>query len=95
MLPYIFPGSSDLDATTGTIELQVHSTTLSDLTPNQEFESNNSILRSLSPDIPTITLQYWITTRSILLTFMQDQQEAGYSVLYFTPFFTKEAWTRL
>ena len=26
---------------------------------------------------------------------MQDWQEAGYNVLYFTPFSTEAAWTRL
>ena len=72
--------------------LQVHLMIASDLTPNQAFESDNGILHASSLDVPVITLQYWITTRSILPTFTQDQQEAGYKVLYFTPFLTKAAW---
>ena len=66
-----------------------------DLTPKQVFESGTVILHFLSLDAPTITFQYWITTRSIIPMFVQNCQEAGYNVLYFTPFSTKAAWTRL
>ena len=68
---------------------------LSNLTPDQVFKSNTFILHALSSDVPTLTLQYWITTRSILPMFTQDSQEAGYNVLYFTPFSIEVAWTRL
>ena len=75
--------------------LQFHPTILSDLTPEQAFESNNGIIHVFSSDVPNITTQFWITTSSILSTFTQDWQGAGYNVLYFTPFSTKGVWTRL
>ena len=75
--------------------LQVHPTIPIDLTPEQAFEYDNGILHALLSEAPTITIQYWIMTRSIIPTFMQDQREAGYNILYFNPFLTKAAWTRL
>ena len=75
--------------------LRAHPTILSDLTPEQSFESDTGILYALSLGNPTITLQYWITTRSILPKFTQDRQEAGYDALYFNPFSSEAAWTRL
>ena len=75
--------------------LHVHPAIPSNLTPNQAFDSNTGILRALLSDVLTLTFKYWITTRSILTTFTQDCQEAGYEVLYLTPFLTKAAWTRL
>ena len=75
--------------------LQAHPTILIDLTPDQVFDSDTVILHSSSSDTPTITFQYWITTRSILPTFTHYFQEAGYNVIYFTPFSTEAAWTRL
>ena len=89
--PHISPNYTALDATDGTMELQVHPTITSNLNPEQVFESNNGILHSSFSDVPTIIIQYWITARSIILTFMQDQQEEGYNVLYFTLFLTKAA----
>ena len=75
--------------------LQAHPTIPSNLTPEQEFESDTGILHLSSSGSPTITFQYWITTRSIFRTFTQDRLEAGYNVLYFTPFSIKAVWTRL
>ena len=67
----------------------------SDLTPKQAFESNTGIHHASSLGNPTLTIQYWITTRSILPTFTQDIQEARYNVLYFNPFSSEAVWTRL
>ena len=75
--------------------LCTHPTIPSNLTPEQAFESDTGILHEFSLDIPTLTLQYWIATRSILLKFTQDWQEAGYNVLYFTPFLNESTWTSL
>ena len=77
------------------MELCAHPTIPSDLTPEQVFESDTGILHASSSGDPTLTIQYWITTRSILSTFTQDIQEAGYDFLYFNPFSSKAAWTRL
>ena len=75
--------------------LQAHPAIPRDLTPEQAFESDTGILHVSSSDDPTITLQSWITTSSILPTFTQDFQEAGYNILYFYQFSTEVAWTRL
>ena len=75
--------------------LCAHPSITSDLTPEQSFKYDTGILHaSLSGNL-ILTLQYWITTRSILRTFTQDHQEASYDVLYFTPFSTDGAWTHL
>ena len=75
--------------------LHAHPTIPSDLTPMQAFDSDTGILHATLSDAPTLTLQYWVTKRLILPEFMQDRQEASYDVLYFTPFSTEAAWTRL
>ena len=75
--------------------LRAHPTILGGLTHKQAFKSNTSILHASPSDVLTLTLQYWITTSSILPTLTQDSQEASYDVFYFTPFSTKAAWTRL
>ena len=93
--PYICPYSSALDVPSVTKALHVHPAIPSNLTPNQAFDSDTGILCALLSDVLTLTFKYWITTRSILTTFTQDCQEAGYDVLYLTPFLTKAAWTRL
>ena len=77
------------------MSLYAHPTIPSTLPPKQVFKSDTGILRALSSDVLTLNLQYWITTRSILPTFTQGCQEAGCGVLYFTPFSTEVAWTRL
>ena len=75
--------------------LHAHPTIPSKITPEQAFKCNTGNPHALSSVDPTLTIQYWITTRSILLTFTQDLQEAGYDVLYFTPFSLEWGWTRL
>ena len=75
--------------------LRAHSTILSDLTNKQYFELDTGILNALSLGDPTLTIQYWITTRSILPTSTQYRQEDGYNVLYFTLSSSEVAWTRL
>ena len=74
--------------------LRAYPTIPSDLKPKQALESDTGILHVSSPDAPSLTLQYWITTRSTLPTFTQDLQEAGYGILYLTPFLVKVAWAR-
>ena len=75
--------------------LRTQPTILSDLTPEQAFESDTGILHaSLSGDL-TLTVQYWIATRSILPTFTRDRLEAGYDVISFTPLSLEAAWARL
>ena len=61
--------------------LRSHPTIPSDLTPEQEFDFNTGILHASSSGDPTLTIQHWIKTRSILLMFTQYHQEAGYDVL--------------
>ena len=95
MPPHLCPNSPHRDAPTGTMALCTHPTILSNLTPEQAFKSDTGILHASFLDAPTLTLQYWITTGSILPKFTQDIQEAGYDVLYFTFFSTEAAWTRL
>ena len=92
---YLCPDSSTLDVTAKTMALQFHPMIMSDITPEQVFQSDSGILHALLLDVPKITLQYWITTMSIIMMFKQYRQEAGYKVLYFTPFLTKAVWTRL
>ena len=75
--------------------LRTHPTIPSDLTTEQVFEYDTGILHALSSGHPTLTIQYCITTRSTLPTFTKYHQEAGYDVLYFTPFSSEAAWTRL
>ena len=77
------------------MSLRSHPTIPSKLTPEQAFESDTGILHASLLDAPTLTLKYWITTKSILPTFTQDLQEASYGVLYFTKFSTELAWMRL
>ena len=74
--------------------LGAHPTIPSDLTQEQAFKSDTVILHSTSSETH-LTLQYWITTQSILLTFTQDIRVAGFTIIYFTPFSSEEAWTRL
>ena len=71
--------------------VRAHAKITSDLTPEQVFESNTIILHALLVGDPTLAIQYCITTRSILLTFTQDLQEAKYDILYFTPFSSEAA----
>ena len=66
----------------------------SDLIHEQAFESNTSILHATSSDIH-LTLQYWITTRSILPTFTQDRREAGFTTIYFNLFSSEAMWACL
>ena len=75
--------------------LRAHPTILGDLAPKQAFKSDTTILHALSSGNQTLTLQYWITTRTILPMFTKYRQEAGYYVLYFTPFSAEFAWTHL
>ena len=75
--------------------LCAHPTTPSNLTPKHAFEFDTGILCASSLSDRTLTIQYWITTRFILPTFTQDFQEAGYDVLYFTPFSSESVWTHL
>ena len=55
------------------------------LTPEKVFEYDTGILHASSSGDPNPTIQYWITTMSILPTFTQDRHEAVYDVLSFTP----------
>ena len=89
MPSHIWPDSSTLDAPSVTMALRAHPTIPSNLTP----KSNTGILRPLSLGNLTLTLKYWITKSSTLLTFTQDHQEAGCNVLYFTMFSSEAAWT--
>ena len=93
--PHICPNSSARYSPAVTMALCVHPNIPSNLTPKQVFESNTGILHALLSGNMNLTLKYWITTRSILLTFTQYLQEAGYDVLSFTPFSSEAAWTRL
>ena len=93
--PHLFPDLSSRDAPTGTMAIRAHPTIPSNLTHKQLLNSDTSILHALSSDTPTLTLQYWITTRSILPAFTQYFQESGYYILFFTTFSTEAAWTCL
>ena len=75
--------------------LHAHPTISSNLVQEQVFESNTGILHSSPSETLSLTLQYCITTRSILPTFTQYFQEAGYDILYFKPFSSEASWTRL
>ena len=75
--------------------LRAHPTIPSDLTQEKAFESNTSIIHALSSYTQNLTLYYLITTRSILPTFTQDKQGAGYGTIYFTLFYSEAACTRL
>ena len=66
-----------------------------DLMPQQAFESDTGIPHTLSTGDPTLTVRYWITTQSILPTFSRDRLEAGYDVIYYTPFSSEVALARL
>ena len=75
--------------------LRAHPIIPSNLTQEQVFKSNTGILHMSSSDTQTPKIHYWITNQSILLTFTQDQQEAGYDIIYFTPSSSEAAWARL
>ena len=75
--------------------LRAHRTIPRNLTSEKVFDSHTGILHALLSDALTLTLQYWITTRSILPTFKQDSQDSVYNVLYFNFFSTELVWTRL
>ena len=93
--PYLCPDSYTQDAPAGTMALQSHHTILRYLTQEQSFESVTGILHVFLSDTPTLTLRYWITTRSILPMFSHDHQGYGYDIIYFTPFSSEAAQTRL
>ena len=93
--PHLCPNSYARYAPADTMALSAPPTIPSNLTPEQAFEYDTTILHASSLEAPNLTLQYWITTRSILPTFTQDHQEADYDVLYFKSFSTEAAWTRL
>ena len=76
------------------MDLRAYPTIPSDLTQEQAFESDTSILHTTLLGTH-LKLNYWITTWSILLTFTQDIREAGYNTIYFTPFSSELAWARL
>ena len=63
--------------------------------PKQALESYTGILHASSLGDLTLTVRYWITTLSILMTFSHDCLEAGYNVISYTPFSLEAAWTRL
>ena len=75
--------------------LRAHPTIPSDLTPEQVFYFDTSILHALWSGMPTLIIRYWITKRFILLTFARDRLEAGYNLISYTPFSSEVAWTRL
>ena len=82
-------------ATAVMMALRAHPTIPSNLMPEQAFESDTGVPHaSLSSD-PTLSVCYWITTHSILQTFASNQLEAGYDILYYTPFSLEAAWTRV
>ena len=74
--------------------LHARPTIPSDLTQEQAFEFDTGILHATSSDTH-LTLQYWITTSSILPKFTQDRIEAVFTTIYFTLFSSEAAWTRL
>ena len=92
---HLCPNSSDPDAPAGTMALHAHPTIRNKITSEQAFKSNIGILHASSSGDPNLTLQYFITTSSILPVFTQYFQEACYDVLYFTPFYSEAVWTRL
>ena len=92
--PHIFPNSSAQDAPSGMMAMRAHSAIPSDLTQEQALESNTVILHATLLDTNP-TLQYLITTHSILLTFTQDRRDAGFIKIYFTPLSSEAACTRL
>ena len=75
--------------------LHAHPTIPSNLTPEQVFKSDTGILHAFSSGEPTPTVQYWITTRSILPTLTRDPLKYGYDVISFTLFSSEAALTRL
>ena len=75
--------------------LHAHPTILIDLMPEQVLESDTGILHASSSGDLTLTVHYWITTRSILPIFARNRLEAGYDVISYTPFSSEPAWTRL
>ena len=89
--PHLCSNSSTRDAPAGTMEMHAHPTVPRNLTQEKVFESGTGILHVFSSDTPTLALHYWITTRSILPMFMQNFQEAGYDIIYFTPFLSEAA----
>ena len=75
--------------------MRAHPMIPSELTPEQAFESDIGILHALLSGELTLTVCYWITTRYILPTFTCDRLIAGYDVIYYTPFSSEAACTRL
>ena len=75
--------------------LRAHPTIPSDLTPEQAFESDTGVLHSSLSGDPTLSVRYWITTRSIIQTFARNRLEAGYNMLYYASFSSEAAWTRV
>ena len=75
--------------------LRAHPTIPRDLTPEQACESDTDVLHaSLLGDL-TLRVRYWIMTRSILQTFASNRLKAGYDKLFYTPFSSEAAWTRV
>ena len=95
MPPHLCPDNSAQYAPAGTIALHVHPIIPSNLTSKQAFDSDTVILHVSSSGDPTLTLQYWITTKSTLPTFTQDSQESAYNVLYLDPLSSEAERTRL
>ena len=60
--------------------LRAHSMIPSDLTPEQAFESDTGILHASSLSNPTLTVCYWITTRSILPCECREDGSCRYPV---------------
>ena len=72
--------------------LRAHLAIPSELTPEQAFESDTGIIHALLSGDPTLTVCYWITTRSIIPTFARNRLKASYNVLSYTPFSSEAVW---
>ena len=75
--------------------LRSHSKIPINLTPKQALDSETGILHASSSVDLTLTVSYWITTRSMLPIFARDRLEAGYDMILYTPFSSEEVWTCL
>ena len=82
-------------ATSVTVALRAHPTVPRNLTPEQAFKSDTGVLHDLSSGDPTLSVRYWITNISILQTFARNRLEAGYDIIYYTPFSSEAARTHV
>ena len=89
------PNSSAVNKPVVMMSLQDNPDIQSEPPASQATVSDTGILHVLLLDVPTITHQYWTTTRATLPEFTQDRLLLEYDVFYFTPFYYEVGWLQL